>query len=1668
MSEPNRNFELHVRNHPEAYLNIQRRSFQTLLNVGLAEMFRPYQKIRNAISRDTQDVTTLIFHGDDYRLVRPKLTVKQCLLRRRNYSAPLYMPVEFRRDGRSTGVAWFRVMNLPLMTVSGHFIIRGIARVVLNQVVRSPGVHFQTSQPTPTATLIHADFIAQRGTWLRLEANQKELQVWAKVKYLPRLPLHSFLRCFGMPTSVLNLYLDTAVSPRSNDPVRLNALNLRGMEAHDVAPRVGSRLRRERHGSTAVGVARTTPNVRLYGDLSNVVRGFPETSPGGLGSRRAVIRDDLRTVYRRFLKRRFWTDRTYSLGSVGRWRLNRSLGLRLPLNRTTLSAIDVLFAALRLMRTANGSEPTNDVDDLRNQIVRPGVNLVQNIIAAGFVASRKAFLQNHNLIELSRGSSPTEARGVESGLRETPTTPQSRRGSTRSPQRELESKEPREKIALAQRKTGLADLHKAGSEEIDVSLNRFFGTNPLSQFLDETNPLAELTHKRRLSNLGPGGVTRATAPMAVRNIHPSHYGRICPIETPEGKNAGLVNSLTAYGQLNATGEIDSPLRRVYKGYVVWDELPRRVDPAQESRIRVASGDRLRSPVQFLSRAHDVATKLGSDYALLPRATPRWSVTHPLQMTSVATGLIPFLEHDDGNRALMGSNMQRQAIATLGACRPIVGTGGEPRAAALSAANAQAYAAGLVGYVDSHHVTIIRRGFSRGTVTPPMVRSERDGGGYVPLARTQDPSHRWSPLGPRSRQRWDAPLPPAAPPTTFGGTSGELPMTPTVRCTRGTDVAMRPRNQRIPMMPLGRSNQDTPRYQRPRVRPGQWVQRGDMIGENAGSDRGDLSVGVNLLVGYAPWEGYNFEDALLINRALADDDRLTSLHVNRYDVVIRDTPLGYDRVTRDGLPKQNRHPSWLNLDPNGIVRPGSWVEPGDTLVGRITPFSRGAEVGGSKEQDSSYRDLLNAAFRAPHHDLRETSLILPNHSAGRVIHVERVRPRFDKALALTTIPVNSLSTDRAVGRINRQRKLGRFLRRRWRRQCRYVLPFARRHSPDAARRRPVRCTSRTPQPRPRFSSRRSLSGSGGHPIPPYSPGSPRRFPRVKTRRGGLTGGSSNPIKTDWKPETTYVGRVAGLWREGHRRPTCVTVTRSRVQRSLARCLHRTRRNVRRKPPLRLRGRRSLYPTRPTLHRTKFPTLRWQSYPRRHEITPSGRDRGWVPHPVNNPRWGGRHPAPPYVGRDRSKSMVVTPVRPKAPRSYVKPYPSAAHDAPGRSSELGPRRIGGRTRAYRRRHAELPRPSSLVRGTIRTWRHSAAKVLARISVYVAHEKRIQVGDKLSGRHGNKGIISRLLSRSDMPYLPDGRPLDVVLNPLGVPSRMNVGQIFECLLGLAGAYLHQTYRLVPFDEVYGCEASRSLVYAKLYEARLRSRQDWLFDPNFPGKVRLFDGRTGRCFQQPITVGKAYILKLIHLVDEKIHSRTTGPYALITQQPLRGRVKQGGQRLGEMEVWALQGFGASYTLQEMMTFKSDDMYGRRQLMEGFHPKPAFGGRRDRQPGGAGGRESGKLDVGGPTVDGSSPATGTKSWLRRTPGDTFDYEPPGYPRRPPRGWHDPGKPPEPKPDVRAYFRKQHPGLQKPSYNLPESFRVLMYELQGLGLQVLTGYTPAQALGSPERLHVPN
>ncbi|MGL5192164.1 MAG: DNA-directed RNA polymerase subunit beta, partial [Chroococcales cyanobacterium] len=662
-----------------------------------------------------------------------------------------------------------------------------------------------------------------------------------------------------------------------------------------------------------------------------------------------------------------------------------------------------------------------------------------------------------------------------------------------------------------------------------AAIKEFFGSSQLSQFMDQTNPLAELTHKRRLSALGPGGLTRERAGFAVRDIHPSHYGRICPIETPEGPNAGLIGSLATHARVNPYGFIETPFYPVENGRVLRERGALFMTADEEDDLRVAPGDITVDEGGYI-QGETVPVRYRQDFTTTTPDQVDYVAVSPVQIISVATSLIPFLEHDDANRALMGSNMQRQAVPLLLPERPLVGTGLEAQAARDSGMVVVSRTDGMVTFVDATKI------------------------------RVQDPNGR---------------------------------------------------EMEYLLQKYQRSNQDTCLNQRPLVFEGDDVVAGQVLADGSSTEGGELALGQNIIVAYMPWEGYNYEDAILISERLVYDDLYTSIHIEKYEIEARQTKLGPEEITRE-IPNVGED-SLRQLDEGGIIRIGAWVESGDILVGKVTPK-------GESDQPPEEK-LLRAIFGEKARDVRDNSLRVPNGEKGRVVDV-----------------------------------------------------------------------------------------------------------RVFTREQG---------------------------------------------------------------------------------------------------------------------------------------------------------------------------------------DELPPGANMV-----------------VRVYVALKRKIQVGDKMAGRHGNKGIISRILPIEDMPYLPDGTPLDIVLNPLGVPSRMNVGQVFECLLGWAGQNLGSRFKVVPFDEMHGPEKSRESVHGKLQEARQKTGKDWLFDENNPGKTTVYDGRTGEPFDRPITVGKAYILKLVHLVDDKIHARSTGPYSLVTQQPLGGKAQQGGQRFGEMEVWALEAFGAAYTLQELLTVKSDDMQGRNEAL--------------------------------------------------------------------------------------------------------------------------------------------
>ncbi len=1037
-------------------VEIQRASFRWFLEEGLIEELNSFSPISDYTGK-----LELHFIGKDYKLKRPKYDVDEAKRRDSTYAVQMYVPT--RLINKETGEIKEQevfIGDLPLMTDRGTFIINGAERVIVNQIVRSPGVYYKSETDKNGRRTYNASLIPNRGAWLKFETDKNDL-VWVRIDKTRKLSAQVLLKALGLSDGEI---FDALRHPEYFQ----KTIEKEGQFSEEEAL------------------------MELYRKLRP---GEPPTVSGG----------------QQLLDSRFFDPKRYDLGRVGRYKLNRKLRLNVPETMRVLTPQDILAAVDYLINLEFDIGNTDDIDHLGNRRVRSVGELLQNQVRVGLNRLERII---------------------------------------------------RERMTVSDAEV-LTPASLVNPKPLVAAIKEFFGSSQLSQFMDQTNPLAELTHKRRLSALGPGGLTRERAGFAVRDIHPSHYGRVCPIETPEGPNAGLIGSLATHARVNAYGFIETPFYPVENGRVLRDRTPVFMTADEEDDLRVAPGDISVNEDGYI-QGETVPVRYRQEFTTTTPTQVDYMAISPVQIISVATSLIPFLEHDDANRALMGSNMQRQAVPLLKPERPLVGTGLEPQAARDSGMVAVSRADGDVVYVSADRIIVQSRNLN----TPmPEIRPEESF-----KVREYDE------LREKNYSAFKA---------KFGN------------CIE------------YQLQKYQRSNQDTCLNQRPLVFEGDEVVAGQVLADGSATEGGELALGQNILVAYMPWEGYNYEDAILISERLVYDDVYTSIHVEKYEIEARQTKLGPEEITRE-IPNVGED-ALRQLDENGIIRIGAWVESGDILVGKVTPK-------GESDQPPEEK-LLRAIFGEKARDVRDNSLRVPNGEKGRVVDV-----------------------------------------------------------------------------------------------------------RVFTREQG---------------------------------------------------------------------------------------------------------------------------------------------------------------------------------------DELPPGANMV-----------------VRVYVAQKRKIQVGDKMAGRHGNKGIISRILPIEDMPYLPDGTPVDIVLNPLGVPSRMNVGQIFECLLGWAARHLNVRFKIVPFDEMHGAEKSRETVHGKLMQARQKTGHNWLFNEEEPGKITVIDGRTGEAFDRPVTVGKAYMLKLVHLVDDKIHARSTGPYSLVTQQPLGGKAQQGGQRFGEMEVWALEAFGAAYTLQELLTVKSDDMQGRNEAL--------------------------------------------------------------------------------------------------------------------------------------------
>ncbi len=1318
-------------------IEIQKRSFASFLQADLAPESRDQEVgIEAAFNRvfpifDYNDTAELRFK--EYHLGEPKYDEGECRARGLTYAAPLEVVVElitYEVDSETSAKTFLNLIEqpvffgeIPLMTAAGTFIINGTERVVVSQLHRSPGAFFELdkSRSTPGAKKLYtARIIPYQGSWLDFEFDTKDL-MHVRIDRRRKLPATILLRALGYDEEFLldyfyeriqmdlskagkaSLKFDPAIwenkrasrdlihpgskkqiVPRNRVIKRghlkrlgwtfdekkgwvaeagaLKKLELDEEElalqrvANDVVDKktgeVLARCKQELDAETVAALAEAgVKNFEvLLIDKLNMQDFMVRTlDKDGVES----CEEALEEIYRRMrpgdpptaeaatalFNRLFFNKERYNLSRVGRHKLNRKFGLDEPENNLILTKRDILEAVKYLIEVRHGRKNLDDIDHLGNRRIRSVGELLENQYRLGLVRMERAIRERMSL-------------------------------------QDIDSLNPAELV---------------NPKPVNAAIKEFFGSSQLSQFMDQTNPLSEVTHMRRLSALGPGGLTRERAGFEVRDVHPTHYGRICPIETPEGPNIGLIASLATYARVNKLGFIETPYQRVVDGAPKSDDITYFSALDEAGEVIAQASEPTDDKGVFVNEL--VQARHEGEIVLVPREEITMRDVAPNQLVSVAASLIPFLEHDDANRALMGSNMQRQAVPLLRTESPFVGTGIEAVVAKDSGVTITARRGGTVESVEGCRVV--------------------------------------------------------------------------VRAGDGEDSAMENPVDIYSLVKFTRSNQNTCLTQRPVVRVGDTIEKGEVIADGPSTEMGELALGRNCVVAFMPWHGYNFEDSILVSEEIVEDDLFTSLHVEEFECVARDTKLGPEEITQD-IPNVGQE-SLMDLDDSGIIRVGAKVGPGDILVGKTTPKG--------ETQLSPEEKLLRAIFGDKAGDVRDTSLRVPPGEYGTVIGAK-------------------VFSRRGIDKDERAREI---------------------EDEEIA----------------------ALRKDAGDEI---------RILRLSSHDRARDELKGDKLSAD----------------------------------------------------LRDTGRKVILKKGTELTAEVLADL-------------SGRDLAILQ--VEN--------------GDKAASIASI---------------FAALD----------KRVESIQERVEARIDRLTRGEELSPGVIKM-----------VKVYVAVKRKLMVGDKMAGRHGNKGVVSRILPREDMPYRSDGRPVQLVLNPLGVPSRMNVGQILETHLGLAalssGEVLNEMIETgATADELrtvlnsyYDSESEKQKI-AELDDdgvvavANKERRGLHVATPVFDGanedeishllelgrqpvngRSPLFDGRTGDAFDQDVTVGVMYMLKLHHLVDEKIHARSIGPYSLVTQQPLGGKAQFGGQRLGEMEVWAMEGYGAAFTLQEFLTVKSDDVQGRTRMYE-------------------------------------------------------------------------------------------------------------------------------------------
>ena len=1301
-------------------IEIQKRSYDDFLQVGVSTEDRAdvgLQAVFKSVFpiKDFNETASLEFVS--YELGTPKYDVEECHQRGMTYAAPLKVKIQLviwdvengRRSIKNVKEQEVYFGEIPLMTGNGTFMVNGTERVIVSQLHRSPGVFFEHDKGRTHSTgklLYSARIIPYRGSWIDFEFDPRDV-LYVRIDRRRKFPATVLLRALGMTTEdLLNYYyrkdvivldskqytkqfvadhlLGSRVSrdvkdPKSGEVIaregrKFNKAIVRAMEqakisevpialdeivgrvsAHDI---VDSTTGEVLIGTNEDLTEETLEKLKAHG-VKKIEVLFTEDAPGGGPLRLTLAQDKLGTpeeavieIYRRlrpgdpptqetattFFNNLFFNAERYDLSKVGRLKLNHKLKIDVPLEQGTLRREDILEVVRYLMDLKNGNGQVDDIDHLGNRRVRAVGELVENQFRIGLVRMERAIKERMSL-------------------------------------QDIETLMPQELVN-----------YKPASAVI----KEFFGSSQLSQFMDQTNPLSEIAHKRRLSALGPGGLTRERAGFEVRDVHPTHYGRVCPIETPEGPNIGLIAALSTYARVNEYGFIETPYREVENNRVT-DRIVYLSALDEEDKVIAQANAQLDSHGRFT--ADLVSARIGGESTVVRADDVQYMDVSPNQLVSVAASLIPFLENDDANRALMGSNMQRQAVPLLKPDAPLVGTGLEGTVGRDSGVTVIGKRDGVVESVDAERI---------------VVRADK-----------------------QTKDLRDA----------------------------GVDI--------YNLIKYQRSNQNTCINQRPIVVKGERVKLGDVLADGPSTDMGELALGRNVLVAFMPWGGYNFEDSILISERVVKEDLFTSVHIEEFECIARDTKLGPEEITRD-IPNVGEE-ALKDLDTSGIIRVGAEVRPQDILVGKITPKG--------ETQLSPEEKLLRAIFGEKAGEVRDTSLRVPPGVEGTVI--------------------------------------------------------------DG---------------------------------------------RVFSRRGVL------------KDERTQEIEVLEAERLKQDEAEEVRIIRQETLRKLKKLLAGKK----------LAG-RVMSDERKELLKKGDPL----STEELEELPPT--------------LWGQVRVENESAQEDAEQAIKAMNANVEAVQNH-----------------------------YGAKVERLKAGDELAPGVIKM-----------IKVFVAIKRRLQVGDKMAGRHGNKGVLSRILPEEDMPCMADGTPVDIVLNPLGVPSRMNVGQILETHLGWAarelGHKIEEDLRngvsaaqlKKRLKEIYPEKESHEFIdelaepdIFKLAAKALAgvhvaspvfdgAREEEIFqllkraDLPETGQATLHDGRTGLPFEQPVTVGVMYMMKLHHLVEDKIHARSTGPYSLVTQQPLGGKAQFGGQRLGEMEVWALEAYGAAYTLQEMLTVKSDDVAGRTRMYE-------------------------------------------------------------------------------------------------------------------------------------------